>query len=320
MVRFKLNMKQYSLITIKTIITAAIIAAVMIPSSLQAQFLKALLNRAAEATKQAHTVKDSSVLIKPKMDSLSAALKKMSADTIGMTGYTTRKRIVISSADSAAVISKFKTGTGSNGLFFQYLMTSSFKIRGKDSSSSDTMKIYIADNYNGRTEFGLTGSNTQTITHADLPGYSILLTPQSKTYVLNIRDTAATFDNLTYKVVKVGNENIQGYNCIHAKLIISTGKNKDISEDVWTSKDVPGYANLKQKIAVQNITQKMLQALTQAGCDGFFVKMEMQNLNYSMMMILTVAKKEYLPATLFQIPYGYTQEKYSNPIPQFNHN
>jgi hypothetical protein len=37
-------------------------------------------------------------------------------------------------------------------------------------------------------------------------------------------------------------------------------------------------------------------------------------------MLLTVAKKEYLPATLFQIPYGYTKEKYSNPIPQFNHN
>ena len=83
------------------------------------------------------------------------------------------------------------------------------------------------------------------------------------------------------------------------------GKNSQITEDVWTSKDVPGYLNLKKMSAMQNVTPKMLQAIDQAGCDGFFVKIMMQNIGFSMNMLLIKAARTNFSASTFQIPIGY---------------
>ena len=316
-------MKKFSSIIFNKNIIAAIIAAIMFPSISQAQFLKSLLNKATQAatqsSKRAVDAKDSSVLIKPKLDSLSAALKKMSADTIGSTrNYSTQQRLAVSPADSAAAINSFKNGAGGSGILYQYLDITNIKMQGRDSTFKDTMSIAIADNYNMRSENGLGGIKTQTINYAGMPKYSIILISQSKTYMLHIKDTANSVasDKLSYIVTKVGNENIQGYNCIHAKLTIVMDRNKQITEDIWTSKDVPGYLNLKKMSALQNVTPKMMQAIDQAGCDGFFVKMVMQNMGYSMTMLLINSSRKNFPSSMFQIPAGYTQARNVNTASQ----
>ena len=308
-------MKNNRTIILNIMITAVIFAAVIIPTEPHAQFLKSLLNRAAEATKQAHFVKDSSVLVKPKLDSLSAALKKMPADTVGMTrNYAKQNRLSVSPADSAAAINSFKNGAGGSGILYQYLITTTIKTQGRDSTFRDTMSMAIADNYNMRSDFGTGGITTQTINYAGMPKYSIILMPQSKTYMLHIKDTAnsITSDKLIYKVTKVGNENVQGYKCIHAKLTITLERNKEITEDIWTSKDVPGYLNLKKMAAVQNVTPKMMQAIDQAGCDGFFIKMVMQNMGYSMTMLLINSSRKNFPSSMFQISAGYVKARNAN--------
>ena len=285
-----------------------VIMTILFTKQTHAQFLKSLLNRATEATKQAHFVKDSTAILKPKLDSLSATLKKMSNDTVGrMPNYERQQRLSVSSADSAAAINAFRNGTGGSGILYQYLVTNTVKIQGRDSSFKDTMSMAIADNFNMRSDFGGGGIKTQTINYATMPRYSIILMPQTNTYMLRIKDTAnpVTSDKISYTVTKVGNETVQGYNCIHAKLTIIMGKNSQITEDVWTSKDVPGYLNLKKMSAMQNVTPKMLQAIDQAGCDGFFVKIMMQNIGFSMNMLLIKAARTNFSASTFQIPIGY---------------
>jgi Domain of unknown function (DUF4412) len=218
----------------------------------------------------------------------------------------------ISPADSAAAIKSFMTGTGGSGLLYQYHVIYTFKGRnGKDSTISDTVSTAITDGHNVRSDLGTTGMRMQVLGHAGMPRYSVILYPERKTYVFNIIDTAAinSARGTTYQVVKIGNETVAGYSCIHSKLTIFAGGQKSgITEDIWTSTGVPGYADLKKLMLNQNITPKMMQALEVAGCDGSFVKMDMQSTAISTEMVLIAAGRKDFPASMFQIPAGYVQQ------------
>jgi hypothetical protein len=215
----------------------------------------------------------------------------------------------ISPGDSLAAIKQFLTASGSDGLLYRYVDTYVFRQKQKDSTARDTMSVIIADNHNIRSELGLLGM--QVIGRGDLPKYSVLLYPQSRTYKLNVMDTAAinAGGKETYRVTKVGNETLQGYHCAHVKLTTSYGKGVEVTEDLWMSTDVPGYAAFKKMATMQQLTPKMLAALEQAGCPGMFVKMQMQNAAFSMSMLLVGADRKSFPGSLFQIPAGYTQAK-----------
>jgi len=211
--------------------------------------------------------------------------------------------------DSQAVIKHFMTASSSDGLLYQYVDSYVFKIKQKDSTARDTMSLAIADNRNIRSQLGMLGM--QVIGHGDLPGYSVLLYPQSRTYSLNVIDTAAinSGGKETYRVTKIGNETVQGYHCAHVKLTISYSKTVEVTEDLWVSTDVPGYAAFKKLAAMQQLTPKMMTALDQAGCPGMFVKMQMQSTAFSMSMLLVSADRKSFPGSLFQIPSGYTRTK-----------
>ena len=45
------------------------------------------------------------------------------------------------------------------------------------------------------------------------------------------------------------------------------------------------------------------------GCEGFMVKMEIKNKNASTVMQLTKVGHKDLPASMFEIPPGYTEDK-----------
>jgi hypothetical protein len=156
----------------------------------------------------------------------------------------------------------------------------------------------------------------QLLGHADQPGYSIMLYPEVKSYKLNIIDTAILHaDKMTYTVTRIGTETVAGYSCVHAKLsITTTGQTTPIVEDIWTSTAVPGYAEMKKLMNLHNVTYKMLDALDQAGCGGFMVKMTTTQaapatstaLNISTNMVLVTAARRNFPASMFEIPAGYT--------------
>jgi hypothetical protein len=240
--------------------------------------------------------------------------------TPGQPGYgAAAHKPSISPADSAAAIKAFMTSTGGSGLLFQYHVIYTFKGKNnKDSTSSDTLSTAVTDGHNIRTDLGVLGGKMQVLGHASMPRYSVLVYPDSKTFVFNIIDTAAinSGGSMVYQAVKVGNERVLGYNCIHSRLTIYPAgvKSGGTTEDIWTSVDVPGYADLKKLALNQSVTPKMMQTLEQAGCGGSFVKVEMQSKIVSMDMQLITAERKNFPASMFQIPPGYTQKSSSNPF------
>ena len=272
----------------------------------------------AKAVAAAAKLKDSLSLIKAKYDSIATKYKNLSPDSLSrMNMGAMKQRISISSADSAAAINSFKTGNGGNGLLYEYLVTTNSKqMKG---NANDTMSMMITDEGNSRMNMGISGNSMETINHADNPKFSIQLFPKYKAYSLNIIDTGEinTTLGLDYTVTKLGAETVNGYYCIHSKLTIKMGNQQDITEDVWTSTDVPGYSMMKKKMISKNITPKMLDVLDKAGCGGFFVKMDMQSSYISMSMNLITAAHKTFPASLFQIPSGYSAFNSSNFMQQF---
>ncbi|MEP7280158.1 MAG: DUF4412 domain-containing protein [Bacteroidota bacterium] len=220
----------------------------------------------------------------------------------------------VSAADSAAAIKSFMSAKGGNGFFYQYATSITTKQSG---TTADTSNRYFTSSGEGRSEMnipammGVKGANSMIIlAHAHQRHYSLNLDQHDKTYSLNVIDsTLIARGRSDYRVTKIGNETVQGYNCIHARLVSTFGSGRFSSTstmDIWTSTNVPGYALFKSYTTSQNITPGMLQALEQAGCNGFFVKMTNQDKNVSMNMQLIKAQQMNLPASLFRIPAGYT--------------
>ncbi|HUB62542.1 MAG TPA: DUF4412 domain-containing protein [Puia sp.] len=225
----------------------------------------------------------------------------------------------ISPADSAAAIKAFMTSTGGSGLLYQYRVIYTFKGKNnKDSTSSDTLSTAVTDGHNICTDLDLPGTRMQVLGHAGMPRYSVRVFPDSKTYVFNIIDTAAlkSGGGMVYEVARIGNERVLGYSCIHSRLTIYPAGVKSVgtTEDIWTSVDVPGYADFKRLALNQNVTPKMMEALEQAGCGGSFVKVEMHSKIISMDMQLITAERRNFPASMFQIPQGYTRKSSANPF------
>lgn len=223
----------------------------------------------------------------------------------------------VSAADSASAIKTFRTAKGGNGVYYERTNTVTTKENGTNKTIS---RSYMTASGEGRTEMNLAAlmgaKNSDAfivISRATDPRYSMSLDEKQKEYSLNVIDTSLMNNNRSvYKVTKVGNEMVDGYNCTHAKIVTTSGKGMFASSstmEVWTSPAVPGYADLKKWMATQNVTVKMLQALDQAGCDGYMVKLESRDKDYSMTMELTTAEKRALPASLFMIPAGYTQSE-----------
>jgi hypothetical protein len=229
--------------------------------------------------------------------------------TLPVTGHAQYSRKPLSHADSAAAINGFLSGSGGSGFQYIYYVTSDWKIRGKDSVSRDTTSVSFTTTRNSCTDMSMLGVKVRILGHAATPQLSLWIYPQTKNYSLRIQDTAVIArDRQTYQVTKVGAETVNGYSCIHARLTTTgaRGKSAAITQDIWTSTDIPGYNTIRQMMTMQTVTPKMLEALQQAGCNGVFVKMTMESPVISSSMILARASAANLPASLFELPSGYT--------------
>ncbi len=278
----------------------------------RAQFLKNLVNNAM----QNRSNKPAANSTTGTSDSASAAAKSAN-DSAMVAKYMANvtKPKPMTAADSAAVRS-FMTGTGGSGMLYEYRVVYDFKKNGKDSILTDTMSQAISDGHNTHVNMDMMGMKMNLLGHATQSKYTVVLYPETRTYLLNTVDTGAlNSDRMTYTVTRVGTETVAGYACVHAKLsIVSSGQKTPIVEDIWTSTDVPGYAEMKKLMTVHRMTIKMLDALEKAGCNGFMVKMIMapigggtpNSLSISSNMVLITAARRDFPASMFEIPAGYT--------------
>jgi hypothetical protein len=252
----------------------------------------------------------------PSLHSEAQVLKNLLSNMKNNAGNKPGAANAISPADSAAAIKSFMTGSGGSGWLYQYRVTSSFSVKNKNSVTTDTTSTSLTDSHNARTDMGMMGSKMSVLGHAGMPRYSVTLFQDSKTYRFNVIDTALVNSSggSTYQVTKIGNETIQGYNCIHAKMVTTISGKQELTMDIWTCKEVPGYMLLKRLSVLQNVTPPMLKALEQAGCDGIFVKMTMQGPNYAMDMLLIKADQQSFPDSMFRIPSDYTPQAKMTPF------
>ena len=217
----------------------------------------------------------------------------------------------VSAADSASAIKSFMTGSSGDGYYYE---TTNTVVTNRGTNKA-VNKTYFTASGEGRTEMNLGammgvsgGSAMIGLSRADNPKYSVMLDNEDKTYSLNVIDPSAIKGNDNYTATKIGEENVGGFACIHARL---TSRRDKMPIDVWTSKSVPGYAQIEKWMSSSKsmATPDMLMALKEAGADGYFVKLLVKNKDISSEMLLTKVEQKSLPASLFTIPAGYTESK-----------
>ena len=218
----------------------------------------------------------------------------------------------VSAADSAKAVREFQSSRGGSGIYYEYRLTTSGK---KFKEIRDTTRMYFTNGGEARSEMrinmpGVESSEMINIGHLNMPKYTFSLYPESKSYGLNIIDTALLRGVSTYQVTKIGSETVAGYSCTHARMITTTGSGMFKSSstmDIWTSTSLPGYSIYNKLSSVQGRQYGMMLALTQAGCNGVIVKFSSTEKDYSMEQVLVQAKEMNMSADLFRIPAGYTQ-------------
>lgn len=219
----------------------------------------------------------------------------------------------VSPADSAAAIKSFMTANGGSGILYQTVTTTT----SKNGTSKDTSTSWFTSSGYARSEMrinmgAVSSGKIISIQHATNAKYSVLLDPDNRTYSLNIIDTTLiNGGGGTYQVTVIGHETISGYPAVHSKLTSTIGSGmfkSTTTMDLWTSTALPGYALLKTMMSRQNVKPKMLQALEAAGAGGWIVKMASGGKDYAMTMQFLRAEEKTFPASLFEIPYGYSQE------------
>ena len=191
-------------------------------------------------------------------------------------------------------------------------------------------KIFLADNGKVRMEMDLLRDGKYTtamvsVGDANNPNQSMLLDDSAKTYSINHIDTAdlKTGDgsNTKYAVSKIGQEQIAGFNCTHARIIANKNysgaasfMNSIYTTDLWLSPDVPIPAAEKKYMEMS--TAKMsgvlfnadvANQLKQMGCEGFIVKFDMHSKDVASTNQITKVTRQDFPAGMFEVPQGYKQ-------------
>jgi hypothetical protein len=274
----------------------------------RAQFLKNLVNKVVDSQMMRHRMTGANT--GTKTDSAARASK----DSAMLSGIMANinKPTAMTPADSAAAsaaVKEFMTASAGSGMLYQYQTRYDLRIKGKDTVFVDTMSTAISENRYTHVDMDMLGMKMTMIGRAGEPKYSVMLYPETKSYKLNVIDTARlnNANGQTYQVTKIGTETVAGYSCVHAKLaIIGSNKKLVLNEDIWMSAAVPGYAQMKQDMANAHVTVKMLQELQKAGCDGFIVKASGASEQMSFVMQLVNAARKSFPASMFEIPAGYT--------------
>jgi hypothetical protein len=117
----------------------------------------------------------------------------------------------------------------------------------------------------------------------------------------------------SWTVKKLGRETVNGYSCEH--VLLTHGQDSRTEMEWWTSKDIAGlnYETMRGLMRRGNQSDEgIMKALRDAGADGFVVKMvthEKGSPTPLATMELTKVQRKSLPASLFEIPAGYTKHE-----------
>jgi len=191
-------------------------------------------------------------------------------------------------------------------------------------------KEYLADNGKVRMEMDILkdGKNTTamvSIGDANTPYQSTLLDDSAKTYSINHIDTAdlhlSDGSNTKYAVSKIGQEQIAGFNCTHARIIanktyngVGSMFNSIDTTELWLSPDVPIPVAVKEYMEMATgkmsgilFNTDVANQLKQMSCEGFMVKFAMHSKDIASTTQITKVAHQDFPAGMFEVPQGYKQ-------------
>lgn len=178
-----------------------------------------------------------------------------------------------------------------------------------------TSTIYISK-AGIRTEMsaGMQGMNINMVMlmRHDTPDKVYRIDHQNKTYtIMNIpkasddTDSANTNPDDKYKVEKLGQETILGYKTQHVRLV-----HKSATTEMWTTKellDSDAFSRLEARRNRTRAGNDLLKALKDAGADGMPIRSITSIGEGKVTTEVVKVDKKKLPASLFEIPAGYTE-------------
>jgi hypothetical protein len=197
----------------------------------------------------------------------------------------------------------------------------SMKLTMRDGSG--TGKAYVSragarselDIQAGKMPFKMT-----TLMKTSNPDVMYMINDQQKAYaemdLVKMKEQAAKYrekSKETWSVKKLGKETVNGYSSEH--VLVTRAEDAKSEQELWTSKDISGlsYESMRGLMRRGNQSDEgMMKALKDAGVDGFVVKMitrEKGNPTPVATMELTKVERKSLPASLFEIPAGYTKQE-----------
>ena len=167
--------------------------------------------------------------------------------------------------------------------------------------------------FGSKTEFNMVvpqmpggGIHMVNMTMSDHPDLIYSINDNSKSYTESKKTDVAQEDKREYTVKKIGEEKVNGYNCIHA--LVTEGAQ---TSDMWTTKDVPEYNKHAGAFASNKRmgSPKRDKALKDAGCDGLPVKIinKGNEREGDVTMELVKLEKTTYAKSDFEIPAGYTK-------------
>ncbi|MBS1634404.1 MAG: DUF4412 domain-containing protein [Bacteroidetes bacterium] len=193
-----------------------------------------------------------------------------------------------------------------NGTTIEYKFTSSKGIKGNslvkytDVGYRSEINMFFAQMPDG-------GMKLVQIWKKENPDVIYVINEKSKSYSeMKKKEVQQQTDNRTYTVKKLNDEVVNGYKCTHA--LITEGTE---TMEVWNTKDIPDYTKYADAMSSNKRlgSAKRNQALKDAGCEGFLVKMIHKNdpREGDMTMELVKIEKATIAKTDFDIPAGYTK-------------
>ena len=201
----------------------------------------------------------------------------------------------------------------SQGYYIEFKITSS----AKSAEVSGSMKLFSQDG-NSRSEIVMKTPQAPDGEEIKFTSLSLKDEPQ-KVYLLNEKDKTYSelnsgsandytdYPQSSYEVIVIGKEIVNSYNTTHVSIKI----NGTQQEEMWTTKDIVGYADFSKLRSKYTGKDNLYKALAAKGADGMPVRIKVNEHGQSMQIDLLKAEKRNNAASLFSLSGYTTRERFS---------
>ena len=258
------------------------------------------------------------------LDSMMSAMGKASTSSSGTSGSSndiTPKKPIPYHEPLAADYVIPVTGNGND--FYYEVDVGGSEMGDKRSGISFTISVapskrsgwnVYLDGYAQMEQFGINSHYSflmnNSFTHVLLNNDHKVYTTQKSEAVIREKNYTVT----DIKVVKIGEEKLHGFNCVHAKVTSLThfmGQAQSNEFDLWRSEEVPGASNLESSIQVLSspFTLDIENQLIKMGCRGAIVKIEFDQKSSLVRKELFKITKQDIDDFIFNVPSDFRKDQ-----------